>query len=273
MRQQLRRFSRPVCQSVLSRSERRATGVYYTPPEIVRLMVELTLGGETTSDHPPRVLDPACGAGEFALHALERLLARFGAEAARQSVYAIDVDQQAVATTRSRLECIDDSFPKSNIAVADTLCTDTLLPASFDAIIGNPPYINIRQLAKSHSREQIEWLKKHFSTARGNFDLYTLFIERSIELLRPGGRCGLIIPSKWATLDYAKPCRELLLGQTTIEHVIDLSDARAFVGASVFPHVLVFCKRPAAENHAIRFRLFDQSRIAEVAQRSLSSAA
>jgi len=113
-----------------------------------------------------------------------------------------------------------------------------------DCLIGNRPISTSDQLAKNLSREKIDQLRQRFRTARGNFDLYVIFIERAIELLRPGGRCGLIVPNKWATLDYARPCRELLLQQTTIEQVIDFSDARAFAGASVYPHILIFRKEP-----------------------------
>jgi SAM-dependent methyltransferase len=273
MRKRLHVFSPPICQPVLPRAERRACGVYYTPPEIVQLIVDLALAEVEIRNRPPRVLDPACGAGEFALHALQMLQARFGAEAARRCIYAIDVDPQAVATTRRRLAKIDDAFPEPNVSFADTLCTDTLAPASFDAIIGNPPYINIRQLAKSVAREHIERLKQCYVSARGNFDLYVLFIERAIELLRPGGRCGLIVPGKWATLDYARPCRELLLTQTTIEHVIDLSDARVFAGASVFPHVLVFRKQQASAKHLVQFRSLSHGSVTQTPQSALNAAA
>src|SRR5206468_13066122 len=134
----------------------------------------------------------------------------------------------------------------------DVLSDDVLSAASFEAIVGNPPYVNIRQLAKSRGQKEMEALRTRFGTARGNFDLYALFIERAIELLRPGGRCGLIVPNKWATLDYARPCRELLLSQTTIEHVIDLSGERVFAGANVYPQVLVFRKSAAAAQHEVQ---------------------
>jgi methylase of polypeptide subunit release factors len=266
-------FSTPTCQPALSRAERRAAGVYYTPPEIVELIVELTLDQLKTSQRPPRILDPACGAGEFALQAFRRLWAQFGGEAARRSIFAVDVDSQAVATTRRRLREIDNGFPEANVSVADTLCTDSLAPDSFDAILGNPPYINIRQLAKSLPRKHIERLKQRYTSARGNFDLYVLFIERAIELLQPEGRCGLIIPAKWATLDYARRCRELLLQKTTIERIVDLSDTKVFAEASVFPHVLVFRKRRAPVHHVIQFSSFSQDGIARTPQQSLTAAA
>ncbi len=268
-----RLFSVPAHQPALPHAQRRARGVYYTPVEIVRLIVDLTLGQQSSLKRPPRVLDPACGAGEFALYALERLQAQFGKQAARRCVYGVDVDPRAVAITHRRLRELDHAFPEPNVFTADTLRTDRFKPGSFDAVVGNPPYVNIRQLAKTLSRDAIERLKRRFACARGNFDLYVLFIERAIELLRPGGRCGLIVPGKWATLDYARSCRELLLKHATIEHVTDLSDTKAFAGASVFPHVLVFQKQPAASNHLVQFSSFSHCEIVEAPQQALQSAA
>src|SRR5207248_1385163 len=74
-------------------------------------------------------------------------------------------------------------------------------------------------------------------------------------------------------LNYARPCRELLLSETTIEYVIDFSDAKAFAGASVFPHVLVFCKRQPTANHRIQIRTFDRDGANETRQSSLTAAA
>src|SRR5439155_4522015 len=172
---------------------------------------------------------------------------------------------------RSRLKAMDREFPATNIVAGDALDADLLPPRSFDVILGNPPYVNIRQLAKSLPRKRIEQLRQQFRTARGNFDLYVLFIERAIELLAPGGRCGLIIPNKWTTLDYARLCRELLLERTTIEHVVDFSSARAFA-ASVYPHVLVFRKEPAAAHHLVQFRDYKRKSCCRIDQRSLSPA-
>jgi adenine-specific DNA-methyltransferase len=279
MPQRLRLFSPPACRPELSRAGQKASGVYYTPPQIVRSIVDWTLEPwldlpcAADGDSPPRVLDLACGAGEFLVEVQRRLSACYGTQAAVGAVVGIDIDQKAAAAARKRLKAEYPDFSDSSIQAGDALDRDLLLPGSFDLIVGNPPYVNIRQLAKSLCRKRIQSLRGQFRTARGNFDLYVLFIERAIELLRPGGRCGLIVPNKWATLDYARSCRELLLEQTTIERVVDLSDAGAFADASVYPHVLVFRKQPAKANHAIQFRGTHISRPLYIAQRSLSAAA
>ncbi|MCI0360673.1 MAG: N-6 DNA methylase [Planctomycetaceae bacterium] len=254
-------------QPPLPRAQRRARGIYYTPPEIVRELVRLTLDGlltrsvsEASSPKALRILDPACGAGAMLAAASAQWRGRRALE-----LFGVDSDPQAVRIARATL-----SF--ATIWQGDALFDrrlDRLAP--FDAIVGNPPYVNIRQLAKSVPAAQIERLRHRFRTARGNFDLYVPFIERALELLSPGGRCGLVIPNKWATLDYARPLRELLLAETTIQHVVDLSAERVFAGANVYPHLLVFTRRAPAKSHAVQHRLHGKS--AAISQRMLSPAA
>jgi tRNA1(Val) A37 N6-methylase TrmN6 len=250
-------FSLPLQQPVLAREDRRATGVYYTPPEIARLIAERSLR-ELRSPHPSgrrgggsegeklRILDPACGAGELLLAARDALGSR------THELCGIDIDPIAVNQARQRVSLSGSAAEQ--VRLADALEGDAFPLASFDIVIGNPPYVSIRELARQRSRADIQRLKERFRTARGNFDLYVLFIERALEWLRPGGRCGLIVPNKWATLDYARACRELLLEQATIEEVIDLSEHRVFRQASVYPHVLIFSKQPAVVGHEIAVR-------------------
>jgi hypothetical protein len=83
----------------------------------------------------------------------------------------------------------------------------------------------------------------------------------------------LVVPNKWATLDYARACRDLLLAETTIEHVIDLSDSKMFVKANVYPHIVVFQKRSPPREHSIQVRDGSSSIPRFVLQRSLDSEA
>jgi hypothetical protein len=142
---------------------------------------------------------------------------------------------------------LTDNFLSADALLSQQL--DALGP--FDAVLGNPPYVNIRQLAKSRSADEIRSLRNRFRTARGSFDLYVLFLERALELLRPGGRCGMIVPNKWAGLDYARSCRDLLQNEATLERIIDLADERVFREASVYPQVLVLTSGKPTAGQAV----------------------
>src|SRR5262245_8750505 len=114
----LKSFSPPACQPQLARDERRARGIYYTPPDIARLATKLTLGPLTTA---PRILDPACGAGEFLMEAYRTLRQRFGPAAARRAIFGADIDADAVSAARDRLTTVDPRFDSTNLQVADAL--------------------------------------------------------------------------------------------------------------------------------------------------------
>jgi SAM-dependent methyltransferase len=229
-------YSPATDEPALSRADRRAAGVYYTPPEIARQIVDLTLAPlRKASREPLRVLDPACGAGALLAEAN-----RYGAE-----LFGIDCDPGAV-------EQASQTLGRGEVWCGDALFDSQLESlALFDAIVANPPYVNIRRLNNAQGTGYVQQLRSRFRTARGNFDLYVLFLERALELLRPGGRCGVIVPNKWQTLDYARPCRELLAREATIDQVIDLSAERVFRQASVYPQVLVFTKRSTTAKPAI----------------------
>ncbi len=127
----------------------------------------------------------------------------------------------------------------------------------FDAVIGNPPYVNIRHLTREHGDGVKDYFRAHYESATGGYDLYVLFLERAYHLLRPHGTWGVIIPNKIASLGYSASCRQLLLSRTTIHNIIDLSQSRIFSQANVYPYIIVGEKCPPALNHSISFHQAD----------------
>jgi hypothetical protein len=79
-----------------------------------------------------------------------------------------------------------------------------------------------------------------------------LFVELAYDLLRDGGVCGLIVPNKIGSADYAAACRRLLLERAEILEITDLSDTRAFPGAGVYPYLMLWRKRVATAGHQVR---------------------
>lgn len=78
----------------------------------------------------------------------------------------------------------------------------------FDAIIGNPPYIQIQKL-KEFYPEEIKFYQKHYETARErNVDIYIPFIQKSLSLLKKKGLLGFICPNRFFNSDYGKRIRE-----------------------------------------------------------------
>ncbi len=106
----------------------------------------------------------------------------------------------------------------------------------FDVVIGNPPWIQSKNLKLSDKNQ----FNKFYVTAIGQYDLFNLFIERGLNLLILKGSLILITPDRFITnIDY-KPVRRFLLINSGIKEITSLGD-------SIFENVSM----PSAIIHAI----------------------
>lgn len=104
----------------------------------------------------------------------------------------------------------------------------------FDVVIGNPPYIRIQTL-KEWAPLEVAHHKDRYATARkGNYDLFVVFVERSLQLLSPQGRLGFILPHKFFNADYGEPLRRLLAAGRHLSHVVHFGHQQVFEGATTY---------------------------------------
>lgn len=61
---------------------------------------------------------------------------------------------------------------------------------------------------------------------KSDVNLYKLFLERAFQLLRKGGRCGILLPTAIYTDLGSKGLRELLFEESEIDHLFGLSNER-----------------------------------------------
>ncbi|MBK6964419.1 MAG: Eco57I restriction-modification methylase domain-containing protein [Bacteroidales bacterium] len=54
----------------------------------------------------------------------------------------------------------------------------------FDVVIGNPPYVDIKALPK----HIVDYIFKTYSTANNRINLFSVFIEKSLHILKLNGR-------------------------------------------------------------------------------------
>jgi hypothetical protein len=80
----------------------------------------------------------------------------------------------------------------------------------FDCVIGNPPYVRI-QAMKEWAPQAVKYYKQQYiSASKGNYDIYVVFVEKGLNLLKKDGVLGHILPSKFFTTDYGASLRTLL---------------------------------------------------------------
>lgn len=187
-----------------------------------------------------RVLDPACGCGNFLYvayrelrgleHDLKQRIATLAAKSGMPApagplpfypltnLQGIDIERIAVLIARvtlwmghrqmiERYGTAEPPLPLvdlSGIRAADALRVEW--PES-DAIIGNPPFLGDRKIRASLGDDYVEWLKNHFGV--GVIDFCGYWFRIAAERLKPGQRAGLVSTNtlrenkhRLASLDY-----------------------------------------------------------------------
>jgi type I restriction-modification system DNA methylase subunit len=258
------------------RTKRKSQGIYYTPTFVTKYIVRQTVG-KYLDEHgynpsrPPRVLDMACGSGSFLIEAFDviddfvakqRGHAQKGEvdffdrarqlEVLQNSIFGVDKDKQAMEVARLNLLLralhSRERLPMlENIAHGDSLRPETfeinfpqiMKEGGFDVIIGNPPYVRIQTLDKA----EVEFFNQNFEVATGNYDIYVLFVEKALRLLKPGGVMGFILPNKFMQVDYGEGLRKLLSENLYVEQIVDFKSFQVFEGATTYTCLLFLRKK------------------------------
>jgi len=129
------------------------------------------------------------------------------------------------------------------------LCDENGNFEGFDVIVGNPPYIPLKKLP------YIKKIKNKYETYTANGDIYTLFIERGLQILRPDGKLCMITSNKWLRAAYGESLRGFLLKNTSIDKLIDFDGLQVFDEASVDTNIIFLTKHKNGKQpiEAVRF--------------------
>ncbi|WP_187936155.1 Eco57I restriction-modification methylase domain-containing protein [Helicobacter pylori] len=107
----------------------------------------------------------------------------------------------------------------------------------FDCIIGNPPYINTRELSKNNSVTK-EKYRQIYREVSGSYDIFILFILMGLRLQKVSN-FAWIIPNKFTSTEYGRPIFEKLKSENKIKSIVDVSYIKTFESASVYPILLI----------------------------------
>lgn len=222
---------------------RKAQGSFHTPREIVDAMVADALDA-FLEDQPDttaalaglRIVDPSVGPGAFLAGALRAVRARrvqhgLPAELPPGTLCGVDISPLAIEVCRLRLALAGELAP--DLRVGDSLvdapafCWHEAWPGGFDLVLGNPPYL--RDSRKKNL--DADGLKRSYRAATSHYDLYVLFMERALQIARPGGIVCLLTSNRWLAQKYGQGIRGVLL-EHRLRGVIDLR-FRTFDDAAV----------------------------------------
>lgn len=107
----------------------------------------------------------------------------------------------------------------------------------YDFVVGNPPYIRIQKIP---ARQKNEWTE--YKAAKGNYDIYVLFIERGLEWLAEGGKLGYITSNRFTKVNYGEGIRRVISDTANLVSYIDFRDTGIFKDALNYPAIFLLHK-------------------------------
>jgi len=219
----------------------KARGAIFTRREVVDFLLDLCRYTPDRPLHALRLLEPAFGAGDFLLVAVERLLtswrtiadvAQFSASTLADCIRAVELHRPTFEQTKAKLLSIIEHHgiaPTTARALSNAwlICGDFLLTDflhEFDVVVGNPPYVRQEHLPATLLSEY----RVRYHTLYDRADLYVPFIERSLQELSPNGVLGFICADRWMKNRYGSLLRKLVSEKFHLRAYVDMVDTPAF---------------------------------------------
>ena len=210
-------------------------GQFFTPREIIEFMVKFV-----DVDYGELVMDPACGSGGFLLYSIKHIMEKATKEYgegdsskeiiwnfSHYNVFGIEINERIARVAMMDMVIHDDGH--TNIE-----CNDALLPyenfdprrdikpSKYHVVLTNPPFGAIEKrievlshftLGKTPEGDTMKSQRKEI-----------LFIERCLDLLKPGGRMGIILPDGILNNQRDRYVREYIFKNAKIIGVVSLPD-------------------------------------------------
>jgi hypothetical protein len=237
-------------------SDSKLRGQYYTPEELVAMMLDAL---PLTRDH--LIIDPSCGDGSFLRGAVAAIARRFrGEDPAALARYwsrrllGFEINPGAVAEARDVLRAafheqlgvpveadalrLYQADPLRSSRLADLLQSvgdPGLEGGERLLVVGNPPYVEAKRL----TRETKERLKRrHPDAVTGAPDLYLYFLHVCLGWLGEEDQLAFVLPNKLLVNANAQRLRKRLLEEGRLRTLWFATQAGVFDDASVYPIVL-----------------------------------
>ncbi|UYO61132.1 SAM-dependent methyltransferase [Acetobacterium wieringae] len=240
---------------LLGRETRENDNAFYTPNYLVEYILDKTIGGHLKKHSKYTILDPACGSGVFLVDSYRRIVEEnlqgqmycedddMLKSLLIDNVFGIDINEEAIDVTifSLYLTVLDYKDPKSlstftlpnlkgtNLFISDFFDEEklsTLKDISFDFIIGNPPWGNVK------TGLHLKYCNDNgYKDKQQNNEICRSFIFRAKDFSNSNTVCCFILHSKllYNQKQPSKKFRNFLLERTKIHNIVELSSVRKLV--------------------------------------------
>lgn len=252
-------------------SKKKEYGQYMTPPEIVVMILDNV--GYTGSDIlNKKIMEPSFGDGVFLSEIVKRIIKECKkknisndkiAVILDNNIYGIEKDKLYFDKAIQRLNDIlkHENIPKvkwSHLQNGDTLKLYTSLIGSMDYCVGNPPFVRIHNIPESERD-----ILKEFQFSGGMSDLYIVFYEIGLKILKDGGKLGFISPNSFMRNMSQRTFRKFICDSHYLQAIYDFKDSKIFPDADTYTCICLLCKSPQSNNDDkckcnIRYRIYNK---------------
>ena len=120
----------------------------------------------------------------------------------------------------------------------------------FDCVIGNPPYV---VMGADLFEDSVTTYLQRYSVAQYKADLFHIFVQKGLDLLKEKGRFGYIVPNPWFTQKFAHQLRGYILANSAIEEIV-VFEHLVFPSAAVYTALLFLQKGVPDKEHETAVR-------------------
>lgn len=221
-------------------------GEFYTPAEVVKLMVNIL---EPAPD--AEVYDPTCGSGGMLIQCKNYVEARYG-DASRLSFYG----QELSGTTwvLCKMNMLFHEIYDAQIEQGDTINNPLHKDKEgrelkrFDVVMANPPF------SADYKQSNIEGFKDrflHWMPEKSKADF--MFVQHMVNVLKDNGRMGVVMPHGVLFRGgEEKNMRRWLLDQGYLDAVIGLPQS-LFYGTGIPASLIIINKQGASKRRKVLF--------------------
>lgn len=233
-----------------------------TPSKIVGMVLD-SVGFEGENCLSKSIMEPSFGDGAFLLEIVSRIILEGKqselssdeiARIIKSNVYGVEKDERLHGKAIERLDALleRNGIPPvswGNLTMGDTLVEYKKHVGTKDFCVGNPPFVRIHNIPDDY-REVVQ----DFQFVSGMIDLYVVFYEIGLSMLRSSGKLGYISPNSFMRNTSQRDFRQHLIDNRYLSAIYDFKTSKLFEDADTYTCICVLDKDGDRENLSVDYK-------------------